>query len=344
MHMAAYQEHVSNRMADVRATTPVDNERELGSLRLIVFSDLHKGSRNGADDFAIAETTYMAALEYYWQQDFELYLLGDVEELWENWPSDILSAYGNVLNQELRFAQATAPERYRRFAGNHDDLWYRHDQQEQYLRPYLANHQVLESRRIPVTDAGQRLGELFLLHGHQGTADSDTHARLSAWLVHTFWRPLQRLFKFKSTAPSTSFVLRKKHDLAMYHFASTQKDMVLIAGHTHRPVWEGLGFGQAVQTVAEVAGMQHPEAARWMNGLARGAVALPGRKPCYFNSGCCCYSDGSITGLELADEEIRLIRWNRADPPTRRVLFMRRCVRFLLRCIDRARRLPFLAP
>jgi len=32
-------------------------------------------------------------------------------------------------------------------------------------------------------------------------------------------------------------------------------------------------------------------------------------KPCYFNTGCCCYEDGDITGLEVAGGEIRLIRW-----------------------------------
>ncbi len=32
-------------------------------------------------------------------------------------------------------------------------------------------------------------------------------------------------------------------------------------------------------------------------------------KPCYFNTGCCCYADGDITGLELAEGEIRLVRW-----------------------------------
>lgn len=317
--MATYQEQVSARIANVRVAAPVDSERELSSLRLIIFSDLHKGGRNGADDFAAAEATYIAALEYYWQQDFELYLLGDVEELWENWPSDVLAAYTNVLNQELPFAEATAPARYRRFVGNHDDLWYRRDQVEQHLRPFLASHQVFESLRMPITNAGQPLGELFLLHGHQGTIDSDTHASLSAWLVRIFWRPLQRIFKFKSTAPSTNFVLRKKHDLAMYHFASMQQGMVLVAGHTHRPVWEGLGFGQAVQTAAGVAIAQ--EEGHWMSEQAEGAIALPGRKPCYFNSGCCCYRDGSITGLELADEEIRLVRWSRTHPPRRSVLF-----------------------
>ena len=31
--------------------------------------------------------------------------------------------------------------------------------------------------------------------------------------------------------------------------------------------------------------------------------------PSYFNSGCCCFDDGDITGIEVADGCIRLIRW-----------------------------------
>ena len=32
-------------------------------------------------------------------------------------------------------------------------------------------------------------------------------------------------------------------------------------------------------------------------------------KPSYFNSGCCCFSDGDITGIEIEDGYIRLIKW-----------------------------------
>jgi hypothetical protein len=45
--------------------------------------------------------------------------------------------------------------------------------------------------------------------------------------------------------------------------------------------------------------------------------------PSYFNSGCCCYSDGIITGLEIAEGEIRLIKWsqeNEASAPSRKIL------------------------
>jgi len=44
-------------------------------------------------------------------------------------------------------------------------------------------------------------------------------------------------------------------------------------------------------------------------------------KPTYFNTGCCCFSDGDITGIEIEDGEIRLIRWKKDDnAPQRDIL------------------------
>ncbi|MBA3748219.1 MAG: hypothetical protein H0W96_12120 [Solirubrobacterales bacterium] len=31
--------------------------------------------------------------------------------------------------------------------------------------------------------------------------------------------------------------------------------------------------------------------------------------PCYFNTGCCSFGDGDITGIEIGDGKIRLMRW-----------------------------------
>ena len=33
-------------------------------------------------------------------------------------------------------------------------------------------------------------------------------------------------------------------------------------------------------------------------------------KPTYFNSGCCCFDDGTITGIEISGGFIRLIKWS----------------------------------
>jgi hypothetical protein len=45
--------------------------------------------------------------------------------------------------------------------------------------------------------------------------------------------------------------------------------------------------------------------------------------PSYFNTGCCCFVDGDITGIEIADGDIRLIKWEQEKEgaaSTRKVL------------------------
>lgn len=318
--MATYQENVSARLDGVHAHAVIDDGRELGDLRLIVFSDLHKGQRDPADDFELCEQTYLGALEYYWQQQFELFLLGDVEELWECWPQPVIDHYTHVLNQEQLFAEITTPGRYVRFVGNHDDLWYNRDAVQRYLQRFLAGHPVIEALRMRVLEQGQELGELFFLHGHQGTVDSDRFARVSAWLIRNFWRPIQRVLNIRSTTPSTNFELRQRHELAMYTYAAGRSGMVLMAGHTHHPVWEGLGFAQAMEESAR-RGVQMQADPEWKARESAESVRLPGYKPSYFNCGCCSFSDGSITGLEIAEQELRLVRWSAGPQPARAVLF-----------------------
>jgi hypothetical protein len=42
---------------------------------------------------------------------------------------------------------------------------------------------------------------------------------------------------------------------------------------------------------------------------------------CYFNTGCCRFKDGDITGIELAGGEIRLVRWGLGvEDPEKRIL------------------------
>ena len=318
--MTDYNATVARRLAETYTNAKIDDGRELADLRLILFSDLHKGQRDGADDFQPCEQTYLAALAHYWQQGFELFLLGDVEELWENWPGPVIRAYEGVLNQERLFAEDNAPVRYLRIVGNHDDQWYDPGQVERHLGPFLAGQPVIESLRMAIHDQGQALGELLFLHGHQGTPDSDRFARFSALLVRYLWRPFQRLFNVRSTTPSNDYELRQKHELAIYSFAASRPGMVIFAGHTHRPVWEGLSFEQAMQQ-APMQIMAAEVDPAWVEEQVAEAVALPGRKPSYFNTGCCSYSDGSITGIEIADGEIRLVRWVYAAQPVRALLF-----------------------
>src|SRR5687768_12625975 len=63
-------------------TVPFD----LSTGKFIIFSDEHKGVRDLADDFRLAEKNYLTALDYYYNNNFHFINLGDCEELWENNP------------------------------------------------------------------------------------------------------------------------------------------------------------------------------------------------------------------------------------------------------------------
>lgn len=57
---------------------------DIATGKFIIFSDMHKGTRSGADDFLVCEPAYLAALDYYQTNGFHFIALGDCEELWEN--------------------------------------------------------------------------------------------------------------------------------------------------------------------------------------------------------------------------------------------------------------------
>src|SRR6266566_4752392 len=55
---------------------------DMATGRFIIFSDQHKGTRDEADDFRLAEKNYVNALQYYFSNNFCFINLGDCEELW----------------------------------------------------------------------------------------------------------------------------------------------------------------------------------------------------------------------------------------------------------------------
>src|SRR5689334_14111655 len=119
--------------------------------KIVIFSDHHKGSRDGADDFRVCEPAYNAALAYYDRLRYTLIVLGDVEELWEEWPETTLKAYPHTLQLEGKFHGAG---RYVRFWGNHDDAWSHSDLVEKWLVPALggAPLKVYETLILHVRD------------------------------------------------------------------------------------------------------------------------------------------------------------------------------------------------
>ena len=91
-------------------------DETIDSARWILFSDHHRGRKDGADDFKQCESTYLAALDYYYKGGHKLAMLGDVEEFWENPLWMVIKKYKDVLKFENKFHQE---DRLYRIWGNH---------------------------------------------------------------------------------------------------------------------------------------------------------------------------------------------------------------------------------
>lgn len=318
-----YQERVQQGL-DAAFDGAEERDIDLARERLVVFSDHHRGARDGADDFWRCERSYHAALGHYLGAGYRLFLLGDVEELWENRPGEALEAYRATLELEREFHDQG---RLVRFWGNHDDSWRHEGEVEKHLAPFLGELVVREALRLTVRNRGLTVGRLFFAHGHQGTLDSDRFSFASRLFVRYGWRPLQRRFHIASTTPARDFQLRALHDSAMFEWAARRPErLVLIAGHTHRPVFGGTSPPPAMDRELELierelrAAEAKPEPDRVAIAELRAEYELVRTKPfgdppkeiwppCYYNSGCCSFGDGDVTGVEIADGRIRLVRW-----------------------------------
>lgn len=299
--------------------------------RIIVFSDLHRGQGDHADDFRRCAGTYRRALEFYFDAGYRLITLGDAEELWEGWPGKVVPTYRELLDLENRF-HAAGGGRFFKIWGNHDDLWQYSAQVARHLVPIYPGLEVREGLDVALTFGGENLGRIFLVHGHQGTGSSDRWGGISRQFVRWVWRPVQRLFKISLNTPATDFEIRGKHDRAMYEWAAERGDLVLIAGHTHNPVFVSKPHLPTLERVHDSLSAT-PDGGATAAQLdleiswARGEASSDGdddharHRSCYFNSGCCCFKNGDITGIEIADGEIRLVRWTTEDAsPVERII------------------------
>lgn len=300
--------------------------------KYIIFSDQHKGSGDRADDFKRCKVAYRAALEYYHEKGFTLILLGDAEELWEQGWKSVRNEYRDILNLEASFPV----DRYFRLWGNHDDLWMINKHVRNKLSPYMPGGAVWEAIRFEVRENAQHLGTLLLLHGHQGTFESDKIRGLARLALRAH-RYLQRWFKVGRQSPSKDECLSKTHETQMYNWADDESNLVLITGHTHHPIWSSKTHLQRLQEELEALRQQPSRPGisteieeKELEILTRerkhppcreGSEPIPDPNPCYFNTGCCKFEDGDITGIELVNGELRLIKWNSKPAPSVRTLF-----------------------
>jgi UDP-2,3-diacylglucosamine pyrophosphatase LpxH len=274
---------------------PFQPERE----RFIIFSDQHKGGRNGADDFTLAEPNYLAALDHYDREGFHLILLGDVEELWENTLIQIKKHNRTAFLAEGRFLRRHA---LTKIFGNHDLDWEINPMAANELRDIYGGDVIALEGVMLQGDVNDKRIDTLCTHGHQGDAQSDGNF-FTKFFISNIWAPLQAYLRINPNTPAYSQSLKTAHNGMMYEWASQQDDLFLITGHTHQPVFESLTHFERIQRSSDPS--NH---------------AFRDVRPGYFNTGCCCYDDGDITGIELAEGEIRLIKWTRKEGTAERMV------------------------
>lgn len=147
------------------------------------------------------------------------------------------------------------------------------------------------------------------------------------------------MLRFKVATPATNYSLRLQYEDALYTWATQQEGFVIIAGHSHRPVFSSETHAarllEELNTLREQVKQAPSDAERasrqelanakaaelhWVLARSDNPTLKAYEKPCYFNTGCCSFADGDITGLEIADGEIRLMRWPDERKPQKRVL------------------------
>ncbi|WP_207511658.1 metallophosphoesterase [Longitalea luteola] len=298
---------------------------DLSSGKFVILSDEHKGAGDLADDFKLAEKNYLNALDYYYNNGFHLINLGDCEELWENKPETVMEKNKAGFQAELRFLQQ---HRYYRIFGNHDLQWKFDIPRNRYLKPVFGDQLAVYEGLLLTTTYNNRTYSILCTHGHQGDQRSDGNA-FSTWFVAAIWTPLQRFLEISINSTSDSFELVDKHNIMMYEWSATQKDLLFISGHTHKPVFASLDHIERLNKQLEKARKLDDKAAveSITAELEKRKVEYAGKQfhktmviPSYFNSGCCCFADGDITGIEIEGDSIRLVKWEEENGQSRRII------------------------
>jgi predicted phosphodiesterase len=281
--------------------------------KFIILSDQHKGARDGADVFAKAAKNYLAALDYYNKNHFFYINLGDSEELWENLFITVKRHNKATFEAEKLFITRHA---FIKIFGNHDLYWDNDPLAGVGLQSIYGQKVEIYEGAILKTIVKGKPFEIYMTHGHQGDLQSDGNW-FSKWFVSDIWAPFQAYLRINPNTPANNNELKSDHNRMMYEWSSKRKNIILITGHTHQPVfrsltqleslYEKLGIAKQNNNTAEAAVLQNK-----IDKLHLKPFMPPdfkGYLDTYFNSGCCCFDDGDITGIEVADGCIRLIKW-----------------------------------
>jgi len=247
------------------------------SSKFIIFSDCHRGDNSWSDEFANNQNVYFHALNHYYDQGFTYIEAGDGEELWENYNfEDIRAAHDNVYWLLREYHKGG---RLIFIWGNHNRRWKnKKTVQRDLYKFYDERKREMEElfKNIKVHEGlilhhVENDIKVLIAHGHQGDLLNDSFWWIGQFVVRNIWKALQRFGFRDPTRPAKNFKKRKVLEEEMIVWTQQNKQPIIV-GHTHRP--------------------RFPEKA----------------SEYYFNAGSCVHPR-SITGIEIDDGTIALIKW-----------------------------------
>jgi len=248
------------------------------SSKIVLMSDCHRGDGSWADDFSRNQNLYFAALTHYYNENYTYIELGDGDELWENSEfSNIKQVHSDVFWLLSKFY---SKGRLYLIYGNHDmvkkdksfvksNLSKYLDETERRFVPLFKNIKPHEGLILKYRVTGDKI---YLLHGHQVDCLNDRLWKLARFLVRYFWRPLNMFGVNDPTRTAKNYEKKEVIEKRLIEWVIKENHM-LIAGHTHRPMFPEVG------------------------------------EPAYFNDGSCVHPR-CITAIEIANGCIMLVKWN----------------------------------
>ena len=243
------------------------------SSKFVIMSDCHRGSGDNYDNFIKNQNIFNSALRHYYDKNFTYIELGDGDDMWE------VSNYKEIVEEHLEsfkeMKKFNDSGRFIMVYGNHDIEKRNQDVLDKTFATYddnsskedlLKDLQVYESLVVVY-----KKKEIFMLHGHQVDFLNSTLWRLSRFLVRHIWRKLEFISTKDPTGAARNYSVSKRVEKKFQKW-SIKNDKIVIAGHTHRPIFPEIGDGL------------------------------------YFNDGSCVHPDG-ITCLEIENGYITLVKW-----------------------------------
>lgn len=252
---------------------PIDN-----SSKLILMSDIHRGNNSWTDNFAHNQNIFITALNHYYNKDFTYIEVGDGDELWENRDfSEIRRTHSHVFNLLRKFYN---DNRLYLIYGNHDIV----KRSKRYVKRNLYHYYDYTTQRNECLFENIEYHEglilryldnkrIFVVHGHQGDLLCDRFWWIGRFLIRYFWRPIELFLGIKDkTSPAKNYKKLISTERRIINWSRLNNQMI-ITGHTHRPRFPMIG------------------------------------EPLFFNTGSCIHPR-CITGIEIENGEITLVKWS----------------------------------